>query len=610
MAAVEELITEHMDVWTSTVKRKPSVGRGGGKKIELYGVKKLRELILDLAVRGLLVPQDAEDEPASVLLERIAAEKVELVATKSIKKQKLLPEISEGEKPFSLPINWGWARLDGICFNITSGSTPPKSNFIENAGVPYLKVYNIREQKIDFAYKPQFIDNECHENKLKRSILLPGDVVMNIVGPPLGKTAIVSNEYPQWNCNQAITFFRPITPELNQYIYTYIKAGTFLKAIELIGTAGQDNISVTKSRSIVLPTPPLEEQHRIVAKVDELMALCDQLEQQSEASLAAHQTLVETLLNVLTQSASSAPTSRTDNQNNSDTTAPQTPFEQAWHRIAAHFDTLFTTEHSIEQLKQTILQLAVMGKLVPQDPSDEPASELLKRIAAEKAELVKAKKIKKQKALPEIGEDEKPFELPDGWEWSRIGDIYDFLNGFAFKSEWFSESGVRLLRNINIGHGATRWENSASIPIDMAEEFERFQLAVGDIVITLDRPLINTGLKYAIISEEDLPSLLLQRVAKFHSIGDFISTEYLARWLESRTFMESIDPGRSNGVPHISTKQLEVGLFPVCDLSEQHRIVAKVDKLMALCDQLKARLAAAQNTQLQLADAVTEQAIA
>lgn len=162
-------------------------------------------------------------------------------------------------------------------------------------------------------------------------------------------------------------------------------------------------MSASDLAKFVIPLPPLTEQHRIVAKVDELMTLCDQLEQQTEASIEAHQVLVTTLLDTLTNSADAD------------------ELMQNWSRISEHFDTLFTTEESIDQLKQTILQLAVMGKLVPQNPDDEPAAELLKRIAEEKAQLVKEKKIKKQKALPPISEDEKPFKLPNGWEWERIG---------------------------------------------------------------------------------------------------------------------------------------------------------------------------------------------
>ena len=339
------------------------------------------------------------------------------------------------------------------------------------------------------------------------------------------------------------------------------------------------------------------------------MALCDQLEQQTETSLTAHQTLVETVLAALTRpTAPSAGSEKSTALQATDSSAkPATLSPEAI--LFEHFDTLFTTQHSIDQLKQTILQLAVMGKLVPQNTNDEPASELLKKIAAEKAQLIKDKKIKKQKPLPPISDEEKPFDLPEGWEWSRLGNIYSFLNGYAFKSEWFTEGGIKLLRNINIGHGETRWNDIANIPLHMEEEFERFKLFAGDVVISLDRPIINTGLKYTVIKEDDLPCFLLQRVAKFHSIGDFIQTSFLGRWLESSVFIESVDPGRSNGVPHISTKQLEAGVFPVLSENEQRRIVAKVDELMALCDQLKAHLNNAQTTQLHLADVLAEQAI-
>jgi type I restriction enzyme S subunit len=263
----------------------------------------------------------------------------------------------------------------------------------------------------------------------------------------------------------------------------------------------------------------------------------------------------------------------------------------------------------IKKLRELILELAVRGKLVPQDANDEPASVLLEKIAAEKAQLVKDKKIKPQKALPAIGEDEKPFSLPVGWEWVRLGDVYRFLNGYAFKSEWFEPEGIKLLRNINIAHGSTKWQDAAHIPVSRLNEFSKFELEKGDIVISLDRPIINTGLKYAIIQQEDLPCLLLQRVAKFHSYGDLVAPAFLSRWLESDLFMTAIDPGRSNGVPHISTNQLEMMCFPLLSLAEQTRIVVRVNELITLCDELKANISEAKTTQCQLAEAVVSQAV-
>ena len=137
-----------------------------------------------------------------------------------------------------------------------------------------------------------------------------------------------------------------------------------------------------------------------------------------------------------------------------------------------------------------------------------------------------------------------------------------------------------------------------------------YALQEGDIVLSLDRPLINSGLKYAVILQSDLPCLLLQRVAKFHSIGDIVIPRYLTTWLESDFFISKIDPGRSNGVPHISTTQIENMIFALPPIKEQHRIVAKVDELMTLCDTLKARIKLAQTTQIHLADTIVEQAVA
>jgi len=202
----------------------------------------------------------------------------------------------------------------------------------------------------------------------------------------------------------------------------------------------QPNISKEKIVSTMAALPPTEEQHRIVAKVDELMALCDQLENQHSNAAEAHEKLVSHLLGTLL-------------------IPPNPPLKKGggeaggisggdsdWQRIVAHFDTLFTTESSIDALKQTLLQLAVMGKLVPQDANDEPASELLKRIQAEKAKLIADGKIKKDKPLPPITDDEKPFELPKGWAWARIGEIAERTDyGLSDKSFDVSE-GVPVLK--------------------------------------------------------------------------------------------------------------------------------------------------------------------
>ncbi|MEH4235440.1 restriction endonuclease subunit S, partial [Escherichia coli] len=240
-------------------------------------VDALKQTILQLAVMGKLVPQDPNDEPASELLKRIAQEKAQLVKEGKIKKQKPLPPISDEEKPFELPEGWFFCRMDDLCSAITSGSTPSKEIFSTDEGIPYLKVYNIRNQQIDFKYQPQFIQRQYHFEKMQRSILYPGDVIMNIVGPPLGKIAIIPDHYPEWNCNQAIVLFRLIKKDLNKYVYNYLLSGVFLDFIELIGTAGQDNISIAKSKNIVIPLAPVNEQNRIVEKLTEIINITAKL---------------------------------------------------------------------------------------------------------------------------------------------------------------------------------------------------------------------------------------------------------------------------------------------------------------------------------------------
>jgi len=198
----------------------------------------------------------------------------------------------------------------------------------------------------------------------------------------------------------------------------------------------QPKLALHRIAKSCIAFPPSAEQHRIVAKVDELMALCDQLEQEQEDTDGIHQILVETVLEPMTKAAD---------------------YDEciaAWQRISNHFDTLFATGQSIDHLKQTILQLAVMGRLVPQDPNDEPASVLLQKIAREKARLIKEGKIKKEKKLPEISEDEMPFELPEGWEWVNLSDLHAIVTDGDHQPPPKSESGIPFLviGNLNTGN--------------------------------------------------------------------------------------------------------------------------------------------------------------
>ncbi|EHX0165110.1 restriction endonuclease subunit S, partial [Salmonella enterica] len=405
--AVEKLIVDHIDTWTTARQTRSTAGRGSSGKIDLYGIKKLRELILELAVRGKLVPQDSNDEPASVLLKRIAAEKAELVKQGKIKKSKPLPEISEDDEPFDLPKGWEWVRFGDICEIERGGSPRPIKDYLtsEKDGLNWIK---IGDTDIGGKYITSAEEKIKPSGLHKTRMVYPGDFLLTnsmSFGRPY-ITLIEGCIHDGW------LRISPPSSLDNDFLYQLLSSPFIAKAFkEKASGAVVLNLNADKVRETFILVPPFSEQQRIVTKANELMSLCDQLEQHTLTSLDAHQQLVETLLTTLT------------NSQNADELA------ENWARISEHFDTLFTTEASIDTLKQTILQLAVMGKLVPQDPNDEPASELLKRIAQEKAQLVKDGKMKKQKPLPPISDEEKPFVTPNHWEWVRFGEIGEIKGG-------------------------------------------------------------------------------------------------------------------------------------------------------------------------------------
>lgn len=580
MMRVEKLLTDHIDIWSSALQTRSTAGRSSSGKIDLYGIKKLRELILELAVRGKLVPQDPNDEPASELLKRIAAEKAELVKQGKIKKQKPLPEINEEEKPFELPEGWEWVRLGELFNSIASGGTPSKSNpEFWNGDIPWASVKDLGKEK--YISKTQ--DYISHQGLEAGSKLADEGDILICTRMGLGKIGIASRPvaFNQDLKSVKLTSSIPLDFFFNTYSTVKIKGkGTTVEGIK------QEQLL-----NYVIGLPTVNEQHHIVEKVDELMSLCDQLEQQSLTSLEAHQQLVETLLATLT-----------DSQNAEE-------LAENWVRISQYFDTLFTTEASIDALKQTILQLAVMGKLVPQDPSDEPASELLKRIEQEKAQLVKEGKIKKQKPLPPVSDEEKPFDLPEGWSFCRLQDITNLItDGKHGDCSNKSDSGYYFLSAKDINDGKLNYKFARQIePDEFLEVHKRTNLQIGDIC------MVNTGAtvgKMAIVDDDALVShtTFQKSVAIIKPASPFIFNLYIYIFLESQAPALRIKSGGS-AINNLLLGDLKKNITSLPPLGEQKRIVNKVNELNFICGQLKSRLQSAQQTQLHLADALTDAAL-
>ncbi|MBJ8377242.1 restriction endonuclease subunit S [Citrobacter cronae] len=577
--AVEKLIVDHIDTWTTALQTRSTAGRGSSGKIDLYGIKKLRELILELAVRGKLVPQDPNDEPASELLKRIAAEKAELVKQGKIKKQKPLPEISEEEKPFELPEGWEWTRLGfisnyGFCDKAEPEDVTPETWILELEDIE--KVTSKLLNKVTFAERPF---------KSSKNRFSQGDVLYGKLRPYLDKV-IVANE-PGVCTTEIIpiTSYGNISPE---FLRLLLKAPNFITYANS-STHGMNlpRLGTEKAQHAVIELAPIQEQLRIVSRVDKLMSLCDQLEQHSLTSLDAHQQLVETLLTTLT-----------DSQNADELT-------ENWARISEHFDTLFTTEASIDALKQTILQLAVMGKLVPQDPNDEPASELLKRIAQEKAQLVKDGKIKKQKPLPPISDEEKPFELPEGWEWAQLQDICHKITDGEHSTPQRSTSGHYLLSARNVTNNGIMLDDVDFVPTYVFNKIrERCDPNIGDILISCSGSI---G-RVALVDRDDEYSMV--RSAAMIRPNKNLYIHFIENVLKSPLLQyQMVNRSKKSAQANLFLGSISALTIPIPPYSEQVKICEIISELFSYSVQLRTKISTAQQTQLHLADALTDAAI-
>lgn len=544
MSTAETLITGHLDTWSSAIKAKSSAGRGNGKAQEFYGIKKLRELILELAVRGLLMPQDPNDEPALELLKKVEAEESRLVNAEAIRKRKVAPKIKDNEKPFVLPSSWAWIRLAEAGHDW--GQKTPESDFT------YIDVGSINKEQ-GLVSNPSVLSADEAPSRA-RKIVKQGTVIYSTVRPYLLNIAVVNELFdPEPIASTAFAIIHPFTGIEASFVYRYLRSPTFINYVESCQTGiAYPAINDKQFFAGVLPLPPLAEQHRIVAKVDELMALCDQLEQRQEDSVRTHGTLVQTLLGVLTAASERG------------------QFEEAWQRIEANFDTLFTTESSLDQLKQTILQLAVMGKLVVRDQTGGAAP----MVSMEK--LVGRKNLKNGLSLSPVNGPSDFVCLPLS---AMKGDTIDCSFGKPIEIEpdrakpyLIKEGDVFIIR----GNGSK----------------ERVGVA---------------GMVRACPPNVLFPDLFIRVPLPPAKIdGNF----FLIAWnsYATREKLESLATTTS-GIWKVNQGHISECEIPLPPLAEQHRIVAKVDELISLCDRLKGKLATARVTQLNLADSLVETAI-
>ncbi len=498
--------------------------------------QQLKNAILQEAIEGRLVSQDPNDEPASVLLQRIREEKKRLVKEGKLKKKDLEETtISEDEKPFEIPESWEWCRVKTI-LNVYSARRVHEKDW-RTSGIPFYRAREIGKLADEgFVNNELFIEPSLYEEFSKSGVPLAGDLMVTAVGT-LGKTYIVKEGEVFYYKDGSVLCFNNRFNMDARFLKYYIESPAFISqyASESQGTTVA-TLTMVRVNEYLIPLPPLAEQKRIVAKIEELMP---KVEEYGKA-------------------------------------------QEALDKLNAELP---------EKLKKSILQEAIEGRLVPQDPNDEPASVLLDKIRKEKAQLVKEGKLKKKDLVETpISEDEKPFEIPESWEWVRLGSVCDYLH--RGKSPKY---GIQKKLPI-IAQKCNQWDkiytdrclfsDIANIDKYTSEQY----LQVGDVIInsTGGGTVGRTGFIEDYVFE-DYPQFVADSHVTVVRANKLIASKYVYFYLISPYIQLGIED-RCSG----STNQIELGtntvfnfLFPLPPLAEQHRIVAKIEELFARIEKLK-----------------------
>ncbi len=523
-------------------------------------IARLRRFILDLAVRGKLVPQDPDDEPASELLKRIAAEKARLVKAGEIRKRDELPELAGGDQPFLVPSTWLWCRLGALGWTQT-GTTPPKAK-PEHYGdyIPFIKPGDLYPNHVDYSNEGLSKLGITESGRLAT----PGSILMVCIGT-IGKCQRIER-----NCsfNQQINSLSPFSETDSRYLLAACQSEMFQRAAW--ETSARTTIAILNKGNwelLAVPLPPLAEQHRIVAKVDELMALCDQLEAARTEREASRDRLA---------AASLARLNAPD---------PETFEDDARFALNA-LPALTTRPDQIKALRQTILNLAVRGKLVPQDPSDEPASD---NFAFNRPAI----------------QGKLNIDIPANWRWVPVEDVADARLGKMLDKAKNKGRPYPYLRNTNVHWFDIRLDDLKTMLLEDTD-FEEYRLRDGDVLICEGGHGIGRTAVWRGKSDNLVFQKALHRVRPSKQLDpDFFAQCCFVYFDEGimQTYFTGV------GIPHFTGRALSKLIFPLPPLAEQHRIVAKVDELMALCDQLEANLTNATSTRSRLLNALLAEAL-
>lgn len=550
------------------------------------GIAKLRKLILSLAVQGKLVRQELDDESAQMLLKALRIRQNQMIADGAIRREKVLPPLTESDIPFDLPIGWEWARLGDLAnFVDYRGKTPVKTT----SGVPLITAKNVRQGHINCEPR-EFIADSAYDGWMTRGLPRVGDLLFTTEAP-LGNVAAIDIAERFALAQRVIClglYELGMSGSLKFFLMSPFLQNQF--ASQATGVTAQ-GIKSARLQLVPIPVPPLAEQHRIVARVEELMKLCDALEQSGRLADEQHARLTSTLFDALAASESAH------------------ALVENWQRVAEHFDLLLDRPEAIDAFEQTILQLAVRGLLVPQDASEGTGDDLVER----QVQAARTSGKRARTELLSLTQEDGPFIIPPAWAWTRFGEVADVSGGVTLGRKGALTQPVTLpyLRVANVQRGQLNLVTEVKTVTIGTAELPRFQLKEGDLLITEGGDWDKVG--RTCIWREEIATCLHQNHV-FKARGH--TSEWLPAWGE--LYLNSADARayfaasakQTTNLASINMTELRNCMFPLPPVAEQQRILARVEELRRLCVQLRKRLTEARQTQALLADALVAQATA
>lgn len=557
-------------------------------------IPRLRRFFLDLAVRGKLVGQDPNDEPASELLKRIRAEKARL-AKEGVRAPLRTTAISVDDQPqFATPHGWVVATLGELVIKITDGTH--KTPTYVDEGIPFVSVKDFSGGRLDFS-STRFIRPEEHAMLYKRCDPRRGDILIGRIGT-LGKPVLVDTDR-QFSLFVSVGLIRfphdLIAPAFLRLLLNSPHVETEFDRIKIGGGTHTNKLNLGDLHTVVVPLPPLAEQHRIVARVNELMGLCDRLEAMQAEREGRRDWLVVASLRRLNQPA-----------HGSDADG----FRDHARFHLRHLPRLTTRPEHIQKFRQTILDLAIRGRLVPHDPNDEPALQRLERIHVEKLGLTRETKAKGRQHLGMSEEADPPFGIPEGWCWATLGQLaLGFRYGTSVKCS-YKRAGEPVLRIPNLANGRITIDDLKFGPVQ-AREADALRLQRGDILMVRSNGSLGLVGRPALVDAQVVGYCFAGYLVRVRTSSAHLNAGYLLLALNTTHVRCQIElPIRTTvGLKNVNASELGALTVPLPPLAEQHRIVAKVAEFMVLCDRLEAQLTTTQTEHRRLLEGVLAKAL-